>query len=501
MRTLTTLALLLAPLVAIAIAAGDSVEVEVDPTRQVPVLTEDGDFLGRQGDGSSGTVTGGPEVVRKGLDHWRVDFESGPDGWIQENRLTVSGSAPTPSDPPLPGQPPMPSGGTSPNIVLILADDVGIEAFGSYGGQSYQTPNLDQLANNGLRFSHMYSTALCTPTRNELMTGKVGSRNYIGFGLIKPGQTTFGHMMQNSGYQTGIFGKWQLDKDGKGMGSCEAGFDTCVTWHEGSKGSRYRDPKLSINGQRARVFNGKYGPDLLVQHIEDFMTANRNRKFFVYYPMVLPHAPFQPTPLDKEYGNSTAENTKYFASYMKYIDKLVGRIESKVNALGLKRETLILFLSDNGTHRTITSVQNGRRVKGGKGHPTARGTHVPLIASWPGTISGGRVSNELVGLTDFLPTLVDLGGGSLPSRFVTDGVSFASILEGKPGPRRDHIFTYYNPQHGGWAKAVYAFNQNLKLFADGRLVRTANDAPVTNPTAAERQVRDFLRSVLNRYPK
>ena len=197
------------------------------------------------------------------------------------------------------------SNSQKPNIVLIMADDLGYETIGAYGSKMYQTPNLDKLVEEGMRFDHCYSTPLCTPSRVQLMTGKYNFRNYIGFGLLDPAERTFGHLMQDAGYKTCVVGKWQLlgnkrqqELAGGRIGSCpnEAGFDEYCLWQIDKLGSRYKHPTLSISGEETRKIEGGYGPDVFLEYIEKFIERNSGKPFFLYYPMVITHDPFVPTP-------------------------------------------------------------------------------------------------------------------------------------------------------------------------------------------------------------
>ncbi|MEX0359720.1 MAG: sulfatase-like hydrolase/transferase, partial [Allomuricauda sp.] len=283
----------------------------------------------------------------------------------------------------------------SPNIILIMADDLGYETLGVYGINSYKTPNLDRLAAEGMRFDHCYSTPLCTPSRVQLMTGKYNFRNYIGFGLLDPKEKTFGHYMQEAGYKTLVAGKWQLLGNehqqtlaGNKVGSLpeNAGFDDFCLWQVDQRGSRYKDPLLTIKGEGAKEFKGEFGPDVFVDYINAFMSKNKDNPFFVYYPMVLTHDPFVPTPDNQEFGGfdsqSKINDPKYFDEMVGYMDKLVGRIVNATESLGIRENTLILFIGDNGTDRDVTSLINSEPLKGEKGYTTDAGTHVPFIANW-----------------------------------------------------------------------------------------------------------------------
>ena len=155
-----------------------------------------------------------------------------------------------------------------------------------------------------------------------------------------------------------------------------------------------------------------------------------------------------------------------------YMDKLVGRLVDGLNELGLRKDTLVLFYSDNGTHLKVSSVLNGKQVQGGKATPRQTGIRVPLIASWPGKIQAGRTSSDLVDASDFFPTLADLAQVKIPDERHIDGISFAPTLFDKPGKKREWCFFWYDPRPGWdknrFSRHVFALDHNYKLFSDGR---------------------------------
>jgi len=259
----------------------------------------------------------------------------------------------------------------------------------------------------------------------------------------------------------------------------QAGFDEhCLfhSWHTENKGSRYAGPTYYKNGKLISEESDKYGPDVSVDFILDFMKRNREKPMFVYYPMALPHRPMVPTPDSKEWKEPNRrgeEDVRYFGDMVAYMDKLVGRLVSGVNKLGLSEDTLILFYSDNGTHLKVTSVMNGKQVQGGKATPLQTGIRVPLIASWPGEIKPGRTTADLVDASDFFPTLADLAQVKIPKQRQIDGISFAPTLYDQPGKKREWCFFWYDPRPGWdknrFSRSIFALDHNYKLFSDGRL--------------------------------
>ena len=413
-----------------------------------------------------------------------------------------------------------------PNIVLIMADDVSWEAFGSYGAQDYKTPHLDQLAASGMQFNHCYSTPICTTSRVKIMTGKYNFRNYTHFGYLNPLEKTFGHMLQGAGYKTAIAGKWQLNGLYNMLEGAtdntrphKAGFDEYCLWQltkqNKAGGERFWSPAIEKNKQFITAEQNKdlYGPDLFTDFICDFMERHKEEPFFVYYPMVLVHDPFVPTPDtigDKSRGpeankepKSKEEKKKHFVAMVQYADKLVGRIIKKLDDLGELENTIILFTADNGTHPKITSKWNGQMIKGGKGGMTDMGTHVPLIASWKGRTPAGLKSDDLIDFTDFYKTFADAAQINLGDKDPIDGVSFLPQLTGKNGEKRDWVLCHYQPY---WNKkpGQYLRNQTYKLYRDGRFYEVPKDLEEKNnlSTGLERveTQRQKLQSDLDRLP-
>ena len=377
-----------------------------------------------------------------------------------------------------------------------MADDIGIECISCYGGESYKTPNIDRLAANGLRFTHAYSQPLCTPTRLEIMTGRDNHRNWQYFGILPATEKTFGHMMQDFGFKTCIAGKWQLQsydppdfpgaekRRGKGMHPKDAGFDEYSLFHSlhtEDKGSRYGNPTFLRNGKLHGPMEGKYGEDLSVDFILDFMKKNKDEPMFVYYPMALPHWPVNPTPISdawKDSGRRLEESDEFFPDMVEYMDIVVGRLVDGISDLGLADDTLILFYSDNGTDRKVNSTFRGKQIQGGKNQTLQTGIRVPLIAYWPDKVSAG-VNSDLVEASDFLPTLAELAGNNVPDNWQIDGVSFAPQLSGERGTPRDFAFFWYDPRPGWdkdkFSRSIFALDHKHKLFSDGRMFDIEGD--------------------------
>jgi arylsulfatase A len=407
---------------------------------------------------------------------------------------------------------------TRPNIILILADDLGYEGLGSYGGASYETPRLDRLAATGMQFNHCYSQPICTPSRVQLMTGRYNQRNYEGFGYLNPRETTFGTLLRDAGYATCIAGKWQLN--GGGMRGSDPshegwddrhrpfafGFDEFLLWQvtrRRDEGERYANPRLFQNGNELPADPNSYGPDVFCDFVLDFIERKQDQPFLVYYPMVLPHEPFVPTPATADWEDDSLrydDQAERFAPMVAYIDRIVGRIVDGLEKAGLRENTLILFTGDNGTHATITSLmRDGRRIAGGKGLMTDAGTRVPLIANWPGRIAAGGVTDDLVDFSDFVPTMLDAAGTVPAPGLAIDGQSFLPRLTGSLYEPRRWVFSHYWGQRGRTPEGAQEFarNQRWKLYDDGRLFDVAADpleeSPVNKEDADAKAARQQLQ--------
>ena len=373
-----------------------------------------------------------------------------------------------------------------PNIILIMADDIGYECFGTYGSEQYQTPNIDRLATNGMRFTHCYSQPLCTPTRVKIMTGLSNVRNYSGFSVLNRSQKTIGHHFRDAGYATAVAGKWQLygaehySEQFRSRGTLpeNAGFDSVCVWQVDRLGSRFWNPLLYINGKNRQFGPDDYGPTIVNEHVLSFMEQHKDEPFFVYYPMILVHNPFEPTP---DSASRTSKNKqKNFEDMVAYMDRMVGNVVRKSHELGIADNTLIMFTGDNGTNKAIVSRLNGVDIRGGKGKTTDAGTRVALVAQWPGTVAAGKTSDTLIEFSDFLPTTLAAAGHPVPKAL--DGQSFLPQLRGEAGASRESMFCYYNPrpERESIKPVRFARDARFKLYGDGRFFDISRDVMEQN---------------------
>lgn len=401
----------------------------------------------------------------------------------------------------------------APNIILIMADDMGYECLGAYGSLSYETPRLNEMAAQGLMATHCIANPLCTPSRVKIMTGKHNYRNYEYFGYLNPDQYTFGNLMKEAGYVTCIAGKWQLNgiyHDLPGNQDLDRpfgfGFDEYCLWqvHKGKQaGERFADPLIVQNGSELPKDEDAYGPDIFADYVCDFIERNSDSSFFVYYPMVLVHDPFVPTPdseawsdAERRYENDTA----YFKDMVAYTDKIVGRILDKLEETGISEQTLVIFTGDNGTHRSIVSRMPQRSIKGGKGMTIDAGVHVPLVMQWPEKLKGPVVYNSVIEFADFFATFAELTGQDK----ATDGISFLGLLEGSDYQQRDFAFVHYDPMWGEWVdqyRNQFVQNERFKLYRTGQMYDLEEDVMEKTPLDGMEPLRSEMQMILDSVPE
>jgi arylsulfatase A-like enzyme len=334
-----------------------------------------------------------------------------------------------------------------PNILFILVDDLGKEWISCYGAEKIETPNIERLAETGMRFENVYSMPQCTPTRATLLTGQYPFRNGwtnhwdvprwgSGCHFDPQRNASFARLLRNAGYATAIAGKWQIDDFRvEPMALYEAGFDAWSVWTGGEGGNieksshRYWNPYIhegNVHGTRSRT-REEYGPDIYTNFLIDFMKNNKDRPLLLYYPMCLTHGPLVTTP---DEPNASGDEGR-FKAMVRYMDKMVGRLMNALGEEGLRDETIIIFTTDNGTMGRQTGIRNGREVRGAKAQRRESGTAMPFIVSGPGLVPQGKVTYSLTDFTDMLPTFAELAGTIPNQRWQVDGHSIAPLLLGK----------------------------------------------------------------------
>jgi len=348
-----------------------------------------------------------------------------------------------------------------PNIIFILADDLGIGDVGCYGADNYKTPNIDRLASQGIRFTNAYTAPLSGPSRATILTGRhlfrTGATNQDATGLMKPTVETFMPVyLKKAGYITAAFGKWgQLP-----LGPAEFGFDkylkfqgSGVYWNTQDKGKNYL-----LNGRTVPLKDKEYMPDVMHKTLVEFLTSNREKPFYVYYSLSHVHAEILPTP------DSKPDSKNLYRDNISYMDKLVGQLITELERLKLSDNTILIFFGDNGTAggKAKYATIGGRRLSGEKGSMLEGGGLVPFIAYWPGVTPKGKVSNDLISAVDFVPTFAEIAGVKLPADKILDGQSFNPQLHGEKENPRSSVFVQL-------ANMWYVRGQGWKLNQAGEL--------------------------------
>lgn len=388
-----------------------------------------------------------------------------------------------------------------PNILLIMADDVGSDAIGCYGGQSHPTPHIDALAAGGMKFDHGYAMPVCHPTRVSLTTGRYPFRfgnegsKWGGFPDAAEG-ISIGNRMKQGGYATAVAGKWQLCLMKNDLDHPKRlGFDEwCLFgWHEGG---RYNDPLIYQNGKLRDDTQGRYGPDLYVEFLIDFIKRSHKaaKPFFAYYPMALCHDVTDDLK-DEHVAWFRDGRWMTYAEMIASMDDMVGRLVAALERIGVRDNTLVIFTTDNGTpgasyltvnekgkmvRPKVVSVRDGKVVPGGKGKFDDTGTRVPLIANWPGIIEPGQESSQMVDPTDYLPTLAEVAGleeDGIPR----DGVSFAPALLGTSDESRQRRWVYLEVRGTRCVRS-----RDWKLYGNGRFFDLRNDPGEKSPLGTGR---------------
>ena len=400
-----------------------------------------------------------------------------------------------------------------PNIIYILADDLGYGDIGSFGQKNIKTPNLDRLAEEGMRFTQHYSgSTVCAPSRAVLMTGLHsghapirGNKEIMPIGQypLQYGTVTFPKILQEAGYTTGAFGKWGLGPpDSEGSPSLQ-GFDRFFgllcqrrshffypeflfnvepgkpaerVYLEGNKTEDASTENFQRPGSGPPIERGQYSTDVMTSEALDFIDQNSNRPFFLYIPTQIPHASLT-VPEDvlelyldengesifeedtsQPFGNYTHQSMPLatYAAMVTRLDQYVGMILDKLEEKGIAENTLVIFTSDNGSYSEggyHYSMHNSNApLRGGKRDLYEGGIRVPTIAWWPRKIEAGSVSNHISGFQDMMPTFAELAGTKSPPQI--DGISMVAELLGRTDEQEKHEYLYWEFHGMGGRQAV-----------------------------------------------
>lgn len=395
-----------------------------------------------------------------------------------------------------------------PNIIYILADDMGIGDVGVYGQKKIDTPNIDKLAEEGMLFTQHYAGAtVCAPSRSTLMTGQHTGHTPIrsNRGIEPEGQVplpkeaiTVADILKEQGYVTGAFGKWGLGFVGSEGDPNRQGFDEFYGYNCQKQAHRYYPDYLWRNDQK-EILEGNnwkktttYSGDLIQKEALSFIEKNKDKPFFMYYPNVAPHAelimpegkllkkyrskfeneiPYQSNEKGANYGDEDFQILYYadqkephatFASMVELVDIQVGEIVSKLKELGLEENTIIVFASDNGPHKEGGAdpdfFNSNGQYRGFKRDLYDGGIRTPMIVKWPNKVKANSISNHVSAFWDILPTFAEISEGKVPTKI--DGISFLPTLLGN-NTQEQHDYMYWEFHEQGGKQAVRKDNWKL----------------------------------------
>jgi arylsulfatase A-like enzyme len=373
-----------------------------------------------------------------------------------------------------------------PNVILIIADDQGSVDLGSYGAKDLMTPHLDALAKRGVRFTQFYSAApVCSPSRAGTLTGRFPARAGVpgnaasqrgGRGGLPPSEVTMAEMFKAAGYATAQIGKWHLgytpetmpnaqgfDHSFGHMGGCIDNYSHFFYW----SGPNIHD--LHRNGVAVH-HDGEYFPDLMLREASQFMERNRAEPFFIYYALNTPHYPYQGDAKWLERFKHLPYPRNLYAAFLATQDERLGALFARVDALGLRERTIIVFQSDNGystEERAHFGGGDSGPYRGAKFSLFEGGIRLPAIVSWPGRLPQDEVRGQLAHACDLLPTLADLAGVKPPSVYL-DGRSLGPVLRRGETPS-PHEGSSLHWEMGGGANSAWAVREgDWKLVVNTR---------------------------------
>jgi arylsulfatase A len=342
-----------------------------------------------------------------------------------------------------------------PNVILILSDDQGSTDLGCYGAHDLQTPVLDRLAEEGLRFTRFYVNApACSPSRAALLTGRHFVRSLSG-GSLRPDEITIAEMLQGAGYRTACFGKWHLGHEDS-MEPVAQGFDEFLGFKVGAMDNYshffyYGGPNRHVLRRNREPYHedGVYFPDMVTREAKRFIRDSGDAPFFLYLPLNQPHYPMQPEPayLD-QYQHVDDVSRRYQAASITSMDEQIGQVLQQLEDQGQRENTIVMFLSDHGHSSEERAFGGGGRsapFTGHKGTLREGGLRVPFIISAPGRIPAGQIRQHAATSLDLLPTIANMTGVQLPDREL-DGTDLAAILasESAPSPHAQLNWVYGN---------------------------------------------------------
>ena len=419
-----------------------------------------------------------------------------------------------------------------PNIVFILADDLGYGDLSCYGQQKFQTPHIDQLAREGMRFTQLYAgSTVCAPSRCSLMTGLHTGHSQIrgnkgmepeGQAPMRAGTVTVTNFLKSAGYKCGMFGKWGLGPPGSDSDPAVF-FDEFFGYNCQSQAHNYYPDHLWHNRGRVPLDGRTYSHDLIMQAAVHFIKANRNQPFFCYMPVTIPHASMHaPKALHDKYralypqfenltgkyaGPDVQNPVAAFPAMVEHLDQGVGEIMKLLKTLGIDDNTLVIFTSDNGPHaeggHDPGFWNSNGPLNGIKRDLYEGGIRVPFIARFPGKIEPGSTSDHIAAFWDMLPTFCELAGVSAPDNI--DGISLLPALKGKKQKKHEYLYWEFTEQGGkqairmgNWKAVRLNVLENpeaeIELYDLARDIEEVNNIAAQNPEIIEQMKRLFIEA-------
>jgi arylsulfatase A len=378
-----------------------------------------------------------------------------------------------------------------PNIIFIMVDDMGYHDLGCYGSKTIQTPNLDRMAAEGMRFTDCYSGGtVCASARSTLMTGTHKGRTPVrgnsgGIPLL-PSDVTVAEVLKTAGYTTGGFGKWGLGNQGQDGAAERQGFDSFFGYYNQWHAHTYYT-HLFRNSEKVEL-NGRYTHHAIYDEAISFLKANANKPFFLYCPWTPPHSAYQipeDEPAWQLYKDEKWSHAARCAAAMdSMMDRQVGEITALLKELRIYDNTIMFFTSDNGAAKRFDGIHNScGPMKGFKRSLQEGGIRVPMIVRWPGKIKAGSVSDHPWYFPDVMPTLAELGGASEAVPELVNGISVVPELTGKQQAKHPYMFWSFGKNHavrmGKW-KAIGTADK-MRLFDLSNDIAEDEDLAATHP--------------------
>ena len=419
-----------------------------------------------------------------------------------------------------------------PNIIFIMADDLGYGDLGCYGQKHILTPNIDKLAEEGMRFTDCYAgSTVCAPSRSVLMTGQHTGHTRVRNNMAKAGGTlvtdngsperrvpleaedvTVAEVLKQAGYATGITGKWGLAEPNTNGVPIRQGFDEWFGYLNQRRAHTYYPPYLWHNEEKMMIEanadgrRGQYSHDMFTKFALDFVRRHKDRPFFLYLPYTIPHARYEIPGTEPYTNKSWPDDAKVYAAMVTLMDADIGRIMKLLKELDIDKKTLVFFCSDNGGAKRWEGIfDSSGLLRGQKTNLYEGGIRTPMIVRWPGNVPAGKTSNAPWYFADVMPTLAEIAGVTPPANI--DGMNVLPLLLGKK-QRTDDRFLYWEFPTGKFQQAVRWRNYKavraapgkpLELYDLSRDIGEKNDIAEENPEVVAR-IEKYLKTARTESP-